>query len=165
MILLGLGANLPTEAHGAPRKALEAALDRLGRAGLRVEARSRWYESAPVPASDQPWYVNGVAHAATDLDPTDILTLLHRVEAEFGRARRARNAARVLDLDLLAHGEIVSDGRGGGPILPHPRMARRAFVLLPLAEVAPGWRHPVLGLTVEEMIAELPPGQAIRPLA
>jgi 2-amino-4-hydroxy-6-hydroxymethyldihydropteridine diphosphokinase len=165
MILVGLGANLTTAEHGTPREALTAALGALERDGLRVAARSRWYESAPVPLSDQPWFVNGVALVEGDLGPADLMALLHRTEAAFGRVRQRRNEARVLDLDLLAYGDLVSDGTDGGPILPHPRMADRAFVLLPLAEIAPGWRHPVLGRTVAAMIADLPPDQAIRPMA
>jgi 2-amino-4-hydroxy-6-hydroxymethyldihydropteridine diphosphokinase len=165
MIFVGLGANLATAEHGAPREALAEALATLGRAGLRVIARSRWYESATVPASDQPWFVIGVARMGGDLDPAALLALLHRTEAEFGRVRRWRNEARVLDLDLLAYGDLASDGADGGPVLPHPRMADRAFVLLPLAEIAPGWRHPATGQTVEALIAALPIGQAIRPMA
>ena len=99
------------------------------------------------------------------MDPAALLALLHRTEAEFGRVRRWRNEARVLDLDLLAYGDLASDGADGGPVLPHPRMADRAFVLLPLAEIAPGWRHPATGQTVEALIAALPIGQAIRPMA
>jgi len=140
-------------------------LDGLAAAGLRIVARSRWYESAPVPPSDQPWFVNGVVLVESDLDPAAFLALLHRVEAGFGRVRRRRNEARVLDLDLLAHGKTVSGGEDGGPVLPHPRMETRAFVLLPLAEVAPGWRHPATGRSVEALIADLPSDQAIRPLA
>ncbi|MDA0703187.1 MAG: 2-amino-4-hydroxy-6-hydroxymethyldihydropteridine diphosphokinase [Proteobacteria bacterium] len=165
MIFVGLGANLVTADHGTPREALAAALEALSRAGLRIVARSSWYESAPVPASDQPWFVNGVVRVTGGFDPAELLALLHRTEAAFGRVRRRRNEARVLDLDLLAYGDIVLDGADGGPFLPHPRMADRAFVLLPLAEIAPGWRHPATGQTVEALIAALPPGQAIRPMA
>ena len=125
--------------------------------------RSRFYKSAPVPVSDQPWYVNAVASVATELPPRELLALLHRVEARFGRARRERNEARPLDLDLLAYNDRIEAGEGGGPILPHPRLHERGFVLLPLAEVAPGWRHPVSGKSVAELIAALPPGQSAAP--
>ena len=86
------------------------------------------------------------------------MRLLHAVEAEFGRARAVPNAARVLDLDLLAYDDLVSQP-GAWPLLPHPRMAERAFVLLPLADLAPDWRHPVLGRTARELAEALPPGQ------
>jgi 2-amino-4-hydroxy-6-hydroxymethyldihydropteridine diphosphokinase len=114
-----------------------------------------------VPTSDQPWYVIGVAAVATALEPVALLRLLHGVEAEFGRIRGARNEARLLDLDLLAYGDRRREGPEP-PLLPHPRLADRAFVLLPLAEVAPDWRHPVSQETVRQLIARLPAGQKIR---
>jgi 2-amino-4-hydroxy-6-hydroxymethyldihydropteridine diphosphokinase len=163
-ILIALGANLPSERFGGPRETLESALREIERQGVRVLRRSRWHESAPVPASDQPWYVNGVVSVATALGPEALLGVLHQIEAEFGRVRAERNAPRVVDLDLIAYGDIVRPGPEA-PLLPHPRAAERAFVLLPLAEVAPGWRHPESGETVEALIARLPPGQEIRPVS
>ena len=162
-ILIGLGANLPSPRHGPPAATLEAALAALAAHGLRILSRSRWWESAPVPASDQPWYVNGVAEIESSLGPEALLARLHEVEAEFGRVRSLPNAPRVLDLDLLAHGDLVRRGPTP-PFLPHPRLAERAFVLFPLAEIRPGWRHPVTGRTLPEMIADLPAGQIVRPL-
>ncbi len=163
MILIGLGANLPS-AVGEPRASLEAALVELARDGVRVVARSRWYRSAPVPRADQPDYVNAVALVETALNPRDLLALLHRIEQKFGRVRGVPNAARTLDLDLLAYGDRVSEGGEGAPVLPHPRLHERAFVLLPLAEIAPDWRHPQLGRTARELAAALPPGQDAAPL-
>ena len=161
-ILIGIGANLPSAAHGPPSATCAAALAALAARGLRVLRRSRWYESAPVPPSDQPCYVNGVARVETALPPVGLLALLHDIERDFGRERREINAARVIDRDLLAYGDRVETGP---PALPHPRLHERAFVLLPLAEVAPGWRHPATGRTVAALIAALPPGQEARPLA
>ena len=160
-ILVALGANVPTERFGPPRRALEAALAELSRRGVAVVRRSRWYESAPVPESDQPWFVNGVVEVETALGPEALLALLHEVEAVFGRVRREMNAPRTLDLDLIAYGVLVR-GEGQPPELPHPRMVGRAFVLLPLAEIRPDWRHPVLDRTAAELAAALPKGQAIR---
>jgi 2-amino-4-hydroxy-6-hydroxymethyldihydropteridine diphosphokinase len=160
-ILIGLGANLPSPRFGAPVTTLHAAAARLQELGIRVLARSRWYESAPIPVSDQPNFVNAVVSVATELEPTPLLALLHRVEAEFGRVRGVRNAARLLDLDLLAYRDIVS--HDGAPQLPHPAMHLRAFVLLPLREIAPRWVHPWLGKSLDALIAELPPGQDARP--
>ncbi|HYC05513.1 MAG TPA: 2-amino-4-hydroxy-6-hydroxymethyldihydropteridine diphosphokinase [Azospirillaceae bacterium] len=162
-ILVGVGSNLPGERFATPRAACEAAARALEEEGLRVTARSRWFESAPVPVSDQPWYVNGVLSVATALPPDDVLALLHRVEARFGRIRRERNEARVIDLDLLAYGSLLRDDPP--PVLPHPRLHQRAFVLLPLQDVAPDWTHPRLGTGIAELVAALPPGQAIRPVA
>lgn len=161
MILIGLGGNLPSSV-GVPTVTLGAALGRLEEAGVKVLARSPWYESAPVPASDQPWFVNGVVQVTTQLGPVELLGLLHRIEADFGRLRHTANASRTLDLDLLAYGEFVRKDQA--PVLPHPRMQERAFVLLPLADVAPAWRHPISTLTPAAMLAALPPGQLIRPL-
>jgi 2-amino-4-hydroxy-6-hydroxymethyldihydropteridine diphosphokinase len=162
MILIALGANLPS-AVGAPQATLEAALRALEEEGVRIAQRSRWYRSAAVPASDQPDFVNGVAIVETALDPGALLALLHRVEARFGRVRGEPNAARTLDLDLLAYDDRVSDGPAG-PILPHPRLHERAFVLYPLADVAPQWRHPRLGKTAASLKQLLPPESAASPL-
>jgi 2-amino-4-hydroxy-6-hydroxymethyldihydropteridine diphosphokinase len=162
-ILVGIGANLASARYGPPLSTVEAALAALPRAGIAVTAHSRWFESAPVPLADQPWYVNGVAIVTSALAPRALLDQLHAIEAAFGRVRGERNAPRVLDLDLLAHGTQVL-AEAGGLVLPHPRLAERAFVLLPLADVAPDWRHPATGLGVPEMLANLPAGQVVRPL-
>jgi 2-amino-4-hydroxy-6-hydroxymethyldihydropteridine diphosphokinase len=162
MILIGLGANLPSGA-GAPAETLAAALAALEQEGVRIEKRSRFYRTAPVPASDQPDYVNAVAIVATSLDPKALLLLLQKIETRFGRVRGARNAARTLDLDLLAYDDCVADGRDGPPILPHPRLHERGFVLVPLAEIAPNWRHPVLGLTPRALAESLPAERGVTP--
>lgn len=164
-ILIGLGANLPSAA-GPPATTLEAALERLASAGISTRRRSRWFVTRPVPVSDQPWFVNGVAAVETRLEPAALLAVLHEVEAAFGRVRGAPNAARTLDLDLLAYGDrVAAPAPGAGPILPHPRLHERAFVLLPLADVVPDWRHPATGRALAELIAALDPDQRAEPLA
>jgi 2-amino-4-hydroxy-6-hydroxymethyldihydropteridine diphosphokinase len=163
VIFIGLGANLPHPRYGVPQDTCKAALAAIDGAELRVLRCSRWYESEPVPPADQPWFVNGVAEVATELTPGALLGRLHRLEADFGRVRRRANEARVLDLDLLAYGRYVSVP-GGEPVLPHPRLAERAFVVLPLAELAPDWRHPVSGLSARELVTRLPAGQTARPI-
>ena len=164
MILIALGANLPSARFGPPTATCEAALRELEARGIRVAKRSRWYRSSPLPAAAQPDYVNGVVLVETALAPEELLSELHLIEAAFGRTRGAKNAARTLDLDLIAYDERVSDGGGGSPVLPHPRMAERAFVLLPLGEVAPGWRHPRSGRALAQLIAALPPEAVATPL-
>ena len=163
MIFIGIGANLPSDRFGKPQATCDAArvaLDRIER--VRVVACSAWFESAPVPLSDQPWYINGVAQVETDLTPNDLLQALHAIEDDFGRVRTVRNAPRVLDLDLLAYNEAHIEG--GGAEIPHPRLVERAFVLRPLAQIAPHWVHPVTGENVSKMIEKLPKDQVCRPL-
>ncbi len=168
MIIIALGANLPGP-DGAP------ALETLRRAAalldglpcLRLQALSRWYATAPVPPTPgTPDYVNGVAllaprPGAAAPDPAHLLAALQAIEDRFGRARPYPNAPRTLDLDLIDLDGMVR--AAPDPILPHPRMHLRAFVLAPLRDVAPGWRHPVLGEGVHRLLAALPP-DGIRPL-
>ncbi len=163
-IFIGLGANLPHPTHGSPQRTLEAALAELARRNVRTIGLSRWYETAPVPAADQPWFVNAVAEVATEGPADALLATLHDVEEMFGRVRTVPNAPRLIDLDLLDFKREISSGETSKAILPHPRMAARAFVLLPLADLAPDWRHPVSGATVSELIGALPAGQVARPL-
>jgi len=162
MILVALGANLPSEA-GEPARTLMAAMDALDAAGLRVAARSRIFESPPWPPSDQPWYANAVVRLETRLAPETLLERLHAVERAFGRVRTVPNAARALDLDLIDFDGMVREGPA--PVLPHPRMRERAFVLLPLADIAPDWRHPADGSRLAALVAALPAGTVCRPIA
>jgi 2-amino-4-hydroxy-6-hydroxymethyldihydropteridine diphosphokinase len=152
-ILIGVGGNLASPRWGPPRETLTAALAALTTEGARVTARSFWYRSEPVPPSDQPWFVNAVAAIETALGACDLLALMQRIEARFGRVRGARNAARTVDLDLLDYrGAQISSPR---LILPHPRLHLRRFVLEPLAEIAPLWRHPLLGVTANQLLRTL----------
>lgn len=164
-VLIGLGANLPSQ-YGDPKASLAAVLPLLAASGIRVVARSPWYETEPVPPSDQPWYVNAVIAADTSKSSRNILNSLHNIESEFGRLRGVRNAARPLDLDLLAYGGELSEAGGpvvhGVPILPHPRMHERSFVLKPLADIAPHWRHPRLLRSAMELLAAQPAGPGMR---
>ena len=160
-VYIGLGANLDHPIYGSPRRVLEAALDELGRRGIDVRRVSPWYRTAPVPVSDQPWYVNAVAEVATGLPADRLLGLLHEVEDLYGRVRSVPNAARLIDLDLLDfHGETAAGGPGKAT-LPHPRLNGRAFVLRPLADLAPDWRHPRTGTGIQALLAALPAGQVI----
>ena len=160
MILIALGANLPA-ADGTPpldtcRRAA-AALD--GVAGLRLHAVSRWYESDAMPPSGQPAYINGVARLEGEADPVRLLAALQAIEAAHGRRRSVPNAARTLDLDILAMGALIRSAPD--PVIPHPRLHERAFVLAPMLDVAPDWCHPVLGQSARALLDALPP-QGVR---
>jgi 2-amino-4-hydroxy-6-hydroxymethyldihydropteridine diphosphokinase len=170
MILIGMGANLPGRDDVPPMETCRhavLAMDAIP--GLRLRGLSRWYQTAPVPVSGQPPYVNAIAHLAADPgtaepDPGELLATLQAMEARAGRVRGERNAARVLDLDIIAMGEAGRMVRGApDPVLPHPRAHLRAFVLVPLRDVAPDWVHPMLGRGLADLIAALPP-QEIRAL-
>ena len=159
MIIIGLGANLPGK-YGTPELAVQAALDGLNEdPDIDVLSVSSIWYSAPVPASDQPWYANAVCTVSTNLPPGELLAHLKNMEAGAGREVRERNAARVLDLDILAYNNVISMEP---PVLPHPRMHERAFVLLPLKEIAPDWVHPALECPLPELIEALPQDQEIR---
>lgn len=162
MILIGVGSNLAAPGYASPRETAEAALAALSGSGAALRACSSWYESEPVPASDQPWFVNAVVEITSELAPRELLVQVLALEARFARERSVRDAARTLDLDLLDYDglECVRSDL----VLPHPRLHERRFVLLPLAEIAPQWRHPRLNLTPAELLARLPAGQAIRRL-
>jgi 2-amino-4-hydroxy-6-hydroxymethyldihydropteridine diphosphokinase len=160
VILIGIGSNLPAPGYPSPQDTARAAVAALPTIGVAVVARSPWYLSEPVPASDQPWFANGVVVVTTELLPAALLARLLALEARFGRERGARDAARTLDLDLLDY-----DGRQCSTEtlqLPHPRLHERRFVLAPLCDIAPEWRHLRLGLTAAELLGQLPPGQPIR---
>ncbi len=160
MILVALGANLPGPDGAPPDQTVARALAQVAAIpGLALVAASPWYETAPMPPSGQPPFINGVARLAGTIAPEVLLAALQAIEARFGRVRSVANAARTLDLDI-----IDIDGlRCAGPdlILPHPRAHERAFVLVPLADVAPEWRHPLLGKSAGALLAGLPP-QPIR---
>lgn len=171
--LIALGGNLPSEA-GAPERTLRAGLAALDHEGLRVAAVSRFYRTPCFPAGAGPDYVNAAAVLDTDLAPAQVLAALHRVEAQMGRERVRRWGRRTLDLDLIALGDLVLPDRAvhaawrdlpldrqmqEAPeelIVPHPRLHERAFVLIPLCDVAPDWVHPVLHRSVTQMAADLP---------
>ncbi len=159
MILVALGANLPG-AWGSPKQGIEAALRQFPTYGLRVDAVSRLYRTPAITPYAQPDFVNAVAAISTALNPTELLKQLHRIEADFGRVRGQRWAERTLDLDLIDYeGLINPESAGNGPVLPHPRAAERAFVLGPLADVVPQWRHPILGREVTQLLSALPAGE------
>jgi 2-amino-4-hydroxy-6-hydroxymethyldihydropteridine diphosphokinase len=170
MILVGIGANLPGPFGQSPLQTVRWAAVQLDRQPIiHLRGLSRWYESEPVPPSGQPAYVNAVAHLGVaqgyaEPNAADLLAWLQGIELRAGRVRAERNAARTLDLDIIAMGANGQMVRAPpDPVLPHPRAHLRAFVLKPLLDVAPEWVHPGLRQTAGELLAALPP-QAISPL-
>ncbi|MBV9554326.1 MAG: 2-amino-4-hydroxy-6-hydroxymethyldihydropteridine diphosphokinase [Alphaproteobacteria bacterium] len=162
MILIGLGSNLPAPPAATPLETARAALAALPEAGITLVKCSGWYESEPVPRSDQPWFVNAVASVSSALRAPELLGRLLALEQRFGRARSVPNAARTLDLDLLDCESQLCDTPT--LTLPHPRMHERRFVLAPLCEIAPEWRHPRFALSAVELLARVPPEQQVRRL-
>ena len=182
-IVIALGSNLPTRA-GSSKNTLKAALSDLASTELTLRKKSRFFATPAFPAGIGPDYVNSVALFETPLTAADVLSILHTIENRFGRERQARWGNRTLDLDLIAYGQDVVPDRAiwdqwasldpqlqreavpDQLVLPHPRVQERAFVLVPMADVAPDWRHPITGHSVTVMLAALPADQIaeIRPL-
>lgn len=147
--VVALGSNLPAH-YASSILLLEAALLAFPSVGLKVVRRSGWWRSAAWPDPSDPAFVNGVALVTTDLSAAEVLAALHDLEARFGRDRAEQNAPRTLDLDLVAFGRERSEA----PSLPHPRAHERAFVMRPLAQIAPEWRHPVLQVSAADLAAQ-----------
>lgn len=156
MILVALGSNRNGR-WGSPQQAVEEALKRLNTGGIRLRRGSRLFVSAPFGVTDQPDFVNAVAEVETSLSPEALLMRLHHIERMAGRKRTLRWGPRTLDLDLIDYNGLVRP-RPARPVLPHPGIAERIFVLAPLAEIAPRWRHPVTRLTAAAMLAKLDQG-------
>jgi 2-amino-4-hydroxy-6-hydroxymethyldihydropteridine diphosphokinase len=159
-VVVALGCSLPGS-YPSREALLDAAVEALAAEGLGVAARSAWWTSAAWPDPTAPAYLNGVVLVEAALSAEEVLAALHRVEARFGRVRAEANAPRTLDLDLIAHGRSVL---GGAVVVPHPRAHERLFVMGPLAEIAPGWRHPVSGRTSRELATSASVGGDATPL-
>lgn len=172
-IFLALGGNLDLDGV-LPQEVMAQALLSLQLPAFVLHSQSRFFQTPCFPVGAGPDYVNAAAVFLCSLRPKDVLAHLHHVEQEFGRTRDKRWGGRTLDIDLLAMGDTVlpdaatyaawrdlpldqqSQQAPDQLILPHPRLQDRAFVLIPLMDVAPDWCHPVSGLTVREMCAALP---------
>ncbi|MGJ8582565.1 MAG: 2-amino-4-hydroxy-6-hydroxymethyldihydropteridine diphosphokinase [Marinosulfonomonas sp.] len=172
-ILLGLGGNIGSE-MGPPVETIRSAIPDVAACGLNVAAVSRYYQTPCFPVGAGPDYVNAALRCESELEPIEILARLREIEASYGRERRERWGSRTLDIDVLAVDDVVLPDRetylswaqldqGAQKqrtpqdlILPHPRLQDRGFVLIPMADIAPDWVHPILKKTVTEMLDELP---------
>jgi 2-amino-4-hydroxy-6-hydroxymethyldihydropteridine diphosphokinase len=184
--IVSLGANLPSAAGDAARTLCDVLAILHGEPDISIAAISRIWRTPAFPPGSGPEYANAAAAIRTSLAAQDLLDRLHGIEAHFGRDRSTgRWSARVLDLDLIALDDLIlpdtatlrhwidlpADRQGvlapDRLILPHPRMGDRGFVLAPLFEIAPGWRHPLTGKPVSRMLAELGPDalEGMTPLA
>ncbi len=155
MILVALGSNR-NGPWGSPQQTVARALAHLGRSGLRVRKASRLVVTAPFGRTDQPPFVNAVAEVQTDLNPEDLLRKLHAIERLAGRRRTLRWGPRTLDLDLIDYNGLIRR-KPHRPILPHPGIPERIFVLAPILEIAPLWRHPQTKRTAAQMLKRLEP--------
>jgi len=160
-VVVALGCSLPGS-YPSREALLEAALIVLASEGLAVMGRSAWWTSAAWPDPTAPAYLNGVALVETERSAEATLAVLHGIEARFGRVRAEANAPRTLDLDLIAHGRTVLKG---AVVVPHPRADERLFVMGPLAQIAPDWRHPVSGRTAADLAACASVGGDATPLS
>lgn len=147
-VYLGLGSNLGDRAAN-----LAEAIRRLESAGLRITRASAVYETEPRDVTSQPWFLNQVLEAATDLFPRQVLSRTLKIEREMGRKRLVPKGPRTIDIDILFFGDSVI--HAAGLEIPHPRIAERRFVLEPLAELAPDLRHPLTNFSIREMLSSV----------
>lgn len=156
IVYLSLGSNLGDRAQNIAR-----AIEALAAHGIRVTRQSALYETEPVDIRSQSWFINCVVEAETDLMPRQLMHALLEIERSLGRRRRVAKGPRLIDMDILLFGATFVRMRELE--IPHPRMTERRFVLVPLAEIAPGLKHPVLKQTIADLLAATPDRSQVRP--
>ena len=152
-IIIGIGGNLKSDDGDHPIKVAMKAIRFLEDYSIEITNQSSWYETEPIPRSDQPNFFNCIIFANTILDELDVLKSLHEIEYILGRRRVLTNESRVIDLDLIAYSNKIL--RNKKIIVPHPRAHKRRFVMEPLAELDKNWVHPILNKNVSEILKKL----------
>ena len=153
MIYIGIGSNLIGKKNESPLENCLKAVDEIKKE-VNILRVSSWYKSEPIPISNQPWFVNGVIEINTNKTSLDLLDFIINIEKIFGRERKGKNEARIIDLDIIDYKKkivYVKDRL----VIPHPRMHKRLFVLLPLKELNPKWLHPIKKKLISNLIKDL----------
>ena len=158
-IFIGIGANLRFNKSLTIKENCLNVIDSFKQNNVIVEKVSNWYESHPVPESNQPLFVNSVVKVSYNDDPFSLINLLHKIEKSYGRKRKVLNGNRTIDLDIIDFNGMKKNNL---PILPHPRMQDRLFVLYPLYDIEPLWRHPISNKTIDSLIEEVKTVQKIK---
>ena len=159
MIYIGIGSNLNGKNNETPLQNCKKALVELKKE-VNICKISSWYKSEPIPVSNQPWFINGVIEISTDKSSLDLLEFILSIEKVFGRVRKKKNEARILDLDIIDYKKKILYIKNK-LIIPHPRMHERSFVLQPLSELNPKWMHPIKKKGIKELIRNLNDKQKI----
>ena len=146
---IAMGANLKSNLNLTLKENLEIALNMFPDYDLNILKVSNWYKTQPIPISNQPWFINSVIKISTNKSPTELLESLQIIEKLFGRKRNIINDPRTLDLDIIDYNGLIENN---DPILPHPRMHLRKFVLIPLQDIEPNWVHPIMNKKIEFLI-------------
>ena len=155
---IAMGANLKSDLNLTLKENLEIALNMFPDYDLNILKVSNWYKTQPIPISDQPWFINSVIKISTSKSPKELLKSLQIIEKLFGRKRKILNGPRTLDLDIIDYNGLIENN---DPILPHPRMHIRKFVLTPLQDIEPNWVHPIMKKKIEFLIKKQKDDQKI----
>ena len=158
-VLIGIGANLYSSKFGTPLNSCNEALKEIEK-DFKIKKKSSWYKSEPIPKSDQSWFINGIIEIIYECNnPLELLKKLNQIEKKFGRIRKQLNEARIIDLDIIDFKSQVSTN--ADLTIPHPRMHKRKFVLLPIQELNPNWTHPIYKIKIKKMLESLDDNQKI----
>ena len=152
-IIIGIGGNLKSSDGNHPIKVAMKAIRYFNDYSIKVTDQSSWYETEPIPKSEQPNFFNCIVFANTFLNELDVLKSLHEIEDKLGRRRRVVNEARVIDLDLIDFSSKIL--RNKEIVVPHPRAHQRRFVMEPIAELDKNWVHPILKINVNKILKKL----------